>query len=193
MAADDIENQIDSADVFQLLVLKVDELPCAEVESLLTVGSASGADDVRAGLTCELGCHRADYAGRAVYEDALPRTKAAVLEQSLPRGQARHRKGRARRKVNVARQRREITCLDGYILGQRAVAIPVREAEHPLSHRQPRRSIAESGDHSGQLVSGVRRRPVPPEATDPSRGPRQLIPGESRRRNLNNEIAVVRA
>src|SRR5437764_191160 len=154
IAADDIENQIDSADVFQLAALKVHELPCSEVESLLTVGSASGADDVRAGLTCELGCHRADYAGRAVYEHSLPRTKAAVLEQSLPRGQARHREGRARRKVNVARQRREIACLDGYILRQRAVAIPVREAEHPLSNRQPRRSIAESSDHSGQLVSG---------------------------------------
>src|SRR5207237_10090393 len=85
----------------------------AEVESLRTVGSASGADDVRAGLTCELGCHRADYAGRTVYEDALSRTKAAVLEQPLPRGQARHDEGRARREVNVARQRREIACLDG--------------------------------------------------------------------------------
>src|SRR6516165_9016761 len=50
-----------------------------EVESRLTAGSAPGADDVRAGLTCELGRHRTDYAGRAVHEDALPRTKAAVL------------------------------------------------------------------------------------------------------------------
>src|SRR5205085_10891842 len=114
LAANDIENQIDSADIFQGIVLEVNELLRAEVENLLTVGSASGADDVRAGLTCELGCHRADYAGRAVYEDALPCTKAAVLEQSLPRGQARHREGSARRKVNIARQRREIACLDGY-------------------------------------------------------------------------------
>src|SRR6516164_4103301 len=49
----------------------------AEVESRLTAVSAPGADDVRAGLTCELGRHRTDYAGRAVHEDALPRTKAA--------------------------------------------------------------------------------------------------------------------
>src|SRR5262252_9764136 len=166
---------------------------CAEVDSRLTVGSAPGADDVRAGLTCELGCHRTDYPGRTVHEDALPRAKAAVLEQPLPRGQARHDEGRALRKVNVARQRREVACLDGYILRQRAVANPVREAEHPLSHRQPRRSIAEGGDHSGQLVTGDRRRPVTAETIDPGRGPRQLIPGESRRMNLNNDIAVVRA
>ena len=33
VAADDIENQIDFADVFQGVVIKVDELLCAEVES----------------------------------------------------------------------------------------------------------------------------------------------------------------
>ena len=81
------------ADVFQGVVLEVDELLRAEVERLLTVGGASGADDVGAGLSCELGHHRTDCAGRAVHEDALPRLKAAVLEQSLPRGQARHRAG----------------------------------------------------------------------------------------------------
>ena len=150
--------------------------PAAEVESRLTAGSAPGADDVRAGLTCELGRHRTDYAGRAVHEDALPRTKAAVLEQPLPRGQARHHEGRAHGEVNVARQRCEVACLDGYILRQRAVASPVREAEHPLSHRQPRCSIAEGGDHSGQLVAGDRRRPVTAEAVDPGRGPRSPSP-----------------
>src|SRR5262249_27779431 len=64
---------------------------------------------------------------------------------------------------------------------------------HPVPPRQPCRSIAEGGDHSGQLVAGDRRRPVTAEAVDPGRGPRQLIPGESRRMNLNNDIAVVRA
>src|SRR6266481_3017805 len=160
VAAEDIEHQIDSADIFQSVVIEVYELLRADVERRLTAGSAPGADDVRAGLTCELGCHRTDYAGRTVHKDALPRTKAAVLEQPLPRGQARHHEGRARCEVNVPRQRREVACLDGYILRQRAVASPVREAEHPLSHRQPRRSIAEGGDPSGQLVAGERWRPV---------------------------------
>src|SRR3954451_24047865 len=97
----------------------------AEVERLLTVGSASRSDDVAAGLTCELGHHRADCAGRAVREDALPRLKKAVLEQSLPRGEARDSQARTRREIDVARQRREIACLDGYILRQGAVAMPV--------------------------------------------------------------------
>src|SRR5262249_43989725 len=79
VAAEDIENQIDSADIFQSVVIEVDELLRAEVESRLTADSAPGADDVRAGFTCELGCHRTDDAGRTVHEDALPRTKAAVL------------------------------------------------------------------------------------------------------------------
>src|SRR5215469_1450155 len=193
VAAEDIENQINLADVFQSVVIEVDELLCAEVESRLTAGSAPGADDVRTGLTCELGYHRTDYAGCTVHEDALPRTKAAVLEQPLPRGQARHHEGRALRKVNVARQGREVARLDGDILRQRAVTNPVREAEHPLSHRQPGRSIAEGGDHSGQLVARDRRRPVTAEAIDPGRGPRQLISGESRRMDLNNDIAVIRA
>ena len=89
VAADDIEHQIDFADIFEDVVLEVDELLRAEVEHCLTVGGAAGADDVGAGLSCELRHHRPDGAGRAVHEDALPRLKAAVLEQSLPRSQAR--------------------------------------------------------------------------------------------------------
>src|SRR5499427_2551134 len=42
VAADDIKNQIDAADVFEDVVVEVDELLRAEVERLLTVGSASG-------------------------------------------------------------------------------------------------------------------------------------------------------
>jgi hypothetical protein len=40
----------------------------------------------------------------------------------------------AERHVIVARQRREVARLDGRVLGQGAVAIPVGEAEHALSH-----------------------------------------------------------
>ena len=103
VAADNVEHQIDFADVFEGVVVEVDELLRAEVERLLTVGGAPGADDVGAGLSCELGYHRTDCAGRAVSEDALPRLKAAVLEQSLPRGEARDRQARAYREVDVAR------------------------------------------------------------------------------------------
>src|SRR5215471_9631296 len=78
VAAEDIENQIDPADIFQGAVLEVDELLRAEVERRLTSGRAPGADDVGTGLTCELGCHRTDDAGRTVHQDALPRSKAAM-------------------------------------------------------------------------------------------------------------------
>src|SRR5262249_12639287 len=171
VAADDVEHQIDSADVFQGVVLEVDELLRAEVERRLTVGSASGTDDVGAGLTCELGYHRTDCAGRAVHQYALPRLKAAVLEQSLPRGEARDRETRAHREVDVAGERREVACLDRHILRQGAVAIPVGDAEHSLSHRQPRRAVAESGDHSGQIMAEDRRCSVTVVAIGPGRGP----------------------
>src|SRR5690349_19709420 len=86
VAPDEIEHQIDGADVFQRVVLEVDELLRAEVERLLTVGGASGADDIGARQSCELRHHRTDSAGRAVRDDALPCPKPAVLEQSLPCG-----------------------------------------------------------------------------------------------------------
>src|SRR5262249_46833862 len=124
---------------------------------LLTVGRASGADDVSAELTCELRHHRPDCACRAVREDALPRLKVAELEQSLPRGEAGNWQARAHRAVDVAPQRLEAPGLYRYIPRQGAVAIPVGEAEHPLSYRQSRRAPAEGGDHSGKLVAGDRR------------------------------------
>jgi hypothetical protein len=46
VAADDIENQIDFADVFEDIVIQVDEFLCAEVESRLTAASAPGSDDI---------------------------------------------------------------------------------------------------------------------------------------------------
>src|SRR5215472_11314494 len=73
VAAEDVEYQIDSADIFECVVLKVDELLRTEVERRLTVDSASGTDDVGADLACELCRHRTDCAGRAVHEDALAR------------------------------------------------------------------------------------------------------------------------
>ena len=137
VAADDVEHQIDRADVFENVVLEVDELLRAKVEHRLTISSASGADDVRAGLSCELRHHRSDSAGRAVHDNGFTCLNAAVLEQSLPRGEARDRQTGTYREVDVAGKRREVACLDRHILGQRAVAIPVREAEHPLSHDRP--------------------------------------------------------
>jgi hypothetical protein len=132
-----VEHQIDFADAFQCVAVEVDELPRAEVERLLTVGRASGADDVGAGLTGELRHHRPDCAGRAVRDYATPRPKAAVLEKSLPRGEARDWQARAHCEVNITRQRLEVACLDRQILCQGAVAMPVGDAEHSLSYHSP--------------------------------------------------------
>src|SRR5215212_1832424 len=188
VTADQIEHQINAADVFEDVVVELDKLLRAELERLLTVGGASSADDVGADLSCELRHHRPDCAGRAVRDDALARPKAAVLEQSLQRGEARDWQARAHCEVNVTRQWREVACLDCYILGQSAVAIPVREAKHSLSDRQSRRAVAKGGDHSSQLVPGDRRCSVTVAAIGPGRGPRQLSWDESRRMNFNDDV-----
>src|SRR5216117_1412697 len=111
VAADDIEDQIDAADVFQRAAVKVNKLLRAEVERLLTVGGASSADHVGAGQSGELRHHRPDCAGRAMRDHALPRPKAAVLEQSLPRSEARDWQARAHCEVNVVFQSRDIPLL----------------------------------------------------------------------------------
>src|SRR5262249_56651369 len=114
--------------------------------------------------------------------------KVAVLEQSLPRGEARDRQARAHREVDVARERRKVACLDGYILRQGAVTVPVGEADHSLSYRQSRRAVAESGDYSGQFVAEDRRCSVTVTAIGPGRGPLRLSRDVSRRMNLNDDV-----
>src|ERR1700748_609676 len=69
LAANNVEHPIDLANVFEGAVVEGDELLRAKVERLLTVGSTSGADDIRACLTRELRHQRTDCAGRAVRED----------------------------------------------------------------------------------------------------------------------------
>jgi opacity protein-like surface antigen len=81
--------------VFEDLVLEVDELLRAEAERFLTVGSASGADDVGAGLTISASCGKpgvfppnSSLARRSVQGDfgfqaaALPVAPTVSLSQS---------------------------------------------------------------------------------------------------------------
>ena len=117
-------------------------------------------------------------AGRPVREDGLPRLQVAELEESLPRGQARDRQARAHCEVDVARQRREVPCLDGNVLRQSTVAIPVGEAEHALPDREARRAITDGTDHACQLMSGDRRCSVAAEAIGPGGGPCELSSDE---------------
>src|SRR5205823_6470260 len=133
LATDDIEHEIDSADVFESVILEIDKLLRAEVERLLTVGDSAGADDVRAEFSGKLRYNRPDCARCTVREHALSRLQSAVVEQPLPCGEPRDRQACRRPEVDVARQRREVACFDGDVLRERAVAVPVREAEHSLS------------------------------------------------------------
>ena len=54
IATDEIEHQVDFTDILQRLIIEIDELMCAEVECLLTVGGTSSADNVSSSLSCEL-------------------------------------------------------------------------------------------------------------------------------------------
>ena len=188
LATDDVEDQVDLTDVLQRVVVEVDELLRPVVEGLLSVGSASGADDVGAGLGCQLGHHRPHCAGGAVGEDALPALEEAVLEQSLPGGQTRDREGRGNREVEVVRQGREVACLHRHVLRQGAVAMPVGEAEHPLSYRQPGRAVAKCSDNASYLVSRDRWCPVTIGAIGPGRWPLELRGDPSRCMNLNDDV-----
>src|SRR4029077_13234421 len=98
-------------DVLEDIVLEVYELLRAEVERLLTVGRAPGADDIRAGLVRELRHHRTDGARSTMRQHALPRLEAAMLEQALPCGEAGDRQARTHREIDIARERREVARL----------------------------------------------------------------------------------
>ena len=80
--------------------------------------------------TCELCHHRPDCTGRAVREDALPRLKATVVEQSLPRGQARDRQARADRRVTT---QHVVAPLEG---NSRRPAAPKASPKRPMGRRE---------------------------------------------------------
>src|SRR6185312_16887353 len=123
-----------------------------------------------------------------MHEYPLSCPEAAVFEQSLPCGETGHYEGRPYREVNVGWQRCEVACLNRHILRQCAVAIPVRKTKYPLPDGKARCAIAKGSDHSGHFVAGNRRRAVTTRAIGPGRRPRQLIPGEAGRVNLNDNV-----
>jgi hypothetical protein len=89
VVANHIEHQVDTANVFQRVVLQVDELHRAAVERLLTVGRASGADDIGAELACELHHHRPDSAA-APCRSARPTCRSPEADATARRA-SRHR------------------------------------------------------------------------------------------------------
>src|SRR5580704_4459996 len=79
VAADDIENQIDCADVFQSFVVEIDELLCAEVESRLTAASAPGGG-VR--LRASTATYSASVPSR--YQSVRPNTRCPIDSPVVP-------------------------------------------------------------------------------------------------------------
>ena len=72
----------------------------------------------------------------------------------------------------------EVAGLHGGVLGQRPVAGPVGQPEHPLAHGQAGGAVAQLADHTRQLVSGHARGPVAAGAIGPRARPVQLSRGE---------------
>jgi hypothetical protein len=79
---------------------------------------ASGGDDVSAEHGCGLRHHRPDCAGRQAGAD---------------------------REVDVARERRQVAGLDGHVLRQGAVAMPVRQAEPATGRAADRQKALDFG------------------------------------------------
>ena len=92
VAADEIEHQIDAADVFQRVILEVDELLRAEVERGLPLGGTSGANDVGACLAGEDALRAAiDYVptfatppAAGILEDRMTCAGGAVGQRETP-------------------------------------------------------------------------------------------------------------
>lgn len=82
--------------------------------------------------------------------------------------------------VDVRRQRREIAGLHRDVLGQRAVAGPVSQAEHPLADTQAGGAEPQLFDDTRQFVPGHARRPVAACAIGPRARPVQLSGGDAR-------------
>src|SRR6267142_1118814 len=87
VAADDIENQIDCADVFQGFVIEVDELLCAEVEvspvftrTAPTVKSTSPGSGVR--LRASTATYSASVPSR--YQSVRPNTRCPIDSPVVP-------------------------------------------------------------------------------------------------------------
>ena len=97
-----------------------------------------------------------------------------MAEQALPGGQARHRHRGRDVMVQLLGLVCEVARLHGHVLGQRPVAVPIRQPEHLVTHGEPGRAPTEVDDHSGHLVTWHRRSAVVASTIDPGRRPVDL-------------------
>jgi hypothetical protein len=127
-----------------------------------------------------------------VDQNGLPGPQLRVVDQRLPRRQPGDRQRSGDEVVDIRGKRREVASRHGGVFGQRAVASPVDESEHPLADGEAGRSIAQLDDDTRQLVAGHGRRPVVPAAIDPGCWPLQLARGEAGRMDLHDDIVLAR-
>src|SRR5690606_494934 len=129
---------------------------------------------------------------RTVHEHALTGLEPAVHEEPLPGRESRDGEARADGEVDVAGQRREVARLNHDRFGERAVAVPRGEPEHPLADRQTARAVSERTHDAGHLVPGDRGRAVAAEVIDPGARPAELTRGESGCVHLDEHVVATR-
>jgi hypothetical protein len=125
-----------------------------------------------------------------MHQHRLPGPQAGMVEQRLPGRQPGHRQRGTIGVVDGGGQRCQVACLDCHVLGQGAVAGPVGEAEHPLTHGQPGGPHAELGHLAGDLVAGDHRAAVPPGPVFPGTWPVQLAGCEPGRVHPDHHVVL---
>jgi hypothetical protein len=99
--------------------------------------AAPGPDHLGAGPAGQLDRHRADRAARAVDDHRLPLGQLPVVEQALPRRQARPRYRRGVHVVHGPRLPGHVTGFDGDVLSGRPVTELVGQPEHLIADAEP--------------------------------------------------------
>ena len=89
-----------------------------------------------------------------------------------------------------AGERGEVAGLHRGVLGQRAVAGPVGQSEHPLADGEAGGSVAELDDDTRQLVPGHARCPVAAGAVGPRCRPVELAGGEARGVDPHDDVVL---
>ena len=190
LATEDVEHEINLADVLEAVVFQIDEAIDADLSSCCSLRRAAGADHVRAGRPRELDGQRADTARRAVDEHGLTGAQLPVFEETLPSREPGDRERRGDGVVDVRRQRGEVACLHRRVLGEGSVAAPVRQSEDPLTDRQAGGPVAQLGYHTRQLVPGDARCPIMSGAIGPRSRPRQLARCEPGRVHADEHVVL---
>ena len=112
----------------------------------------------------------------------------AVVEQRLPRSERGLRNGGRFDEIDGGRLRCQAANLDGDVVGGPAVAVPVDESVHLVTHRHAGGAVAE-GDHDARpLVGRDPPPPVMPGAIGRER-PQQLGRGEAGGAHLHECVA----